>query len=73
VQARTRRDALDLAIREAAAAPAFAEGVARLVCLRGVSTLTALALTVELGAWRRFRPLSLGPLPRSGAERVIEW
>jgi transposase len=35
--------------------------VERLVCLRGVSTLTAFALTVELGDWRRFRPESLGP------------
>jgi transposase len=33
----------------------------RLVCLRGVSTLTAFALTVELGDWSRFRPASLGP------------
>jgi transposase len=61
VQARTRRDALDEAIAEAAAARPFAEIVARLVCLRGVSTLTALALTVELGDWQRFRPLALGP------------
>ena len=33
----------------------------RLVCLRGVSTLTALALSVELGDWERFRARSLGP------------
>jgi transposase len=61
VQAKTRRDALDRAIAEAAAAPPFAEVVGRLVCLRGVSTLTALALTVELGDWQRFSPLALGP------------
>ena len=41
--------------------PPFAEIVGRLCCLRGVSTLTALALTVELGDWQRFRPQSLGP------------
>ena len=29
--------------------------------MRGVSTLTALALRVELGDWGRFRPRSLGP------------
>ena len=29
--------------------------------MRGVATLTALALTVELGGWQRFRPQSLGP------------
>ena len=61
LQAKARRDALDVAIAEVAAEPSFAEVVARLVCLRGVSTLTALALTVELGDWNRFRPQSLGP------------
>jgi transposase len=35
--------------------------LSRLVCLRGVSTLTAFALTLELGDWHRFRPESLGP------------
>lgn len=61
VQAKTRRDALDRAIAELAAAAPFVDVVGRLVCLRGVSTLTALALTVELGDWTRFRPQSLGP------------
>jgi len=61
VQTKTRRDALDQAIVELAGAPPFAEVVGRLCCLRGVSTLTALALTVELGDWTRFRPQSLGP------------
>jgi transposase len=61
VDAKTRRDALDKAITELAATPAYVEVVERLVCLRGVSTLTAFALTVELGDWNRFRPESLGP------------
>jgi hypothetical protein len=61
LQAKTRRDALDRAIAELASGLPFADVVGRLVCLRGVSTLTALALTVELGDWRRFRPHSLGP------------
>ena len=61
LQAKTRRDALDVAIAELAAEPPFAEVVGRLCCLRGVSTLTALGLTVELGDWTRFRPQSLGP------------
>jgi transposase len=60
-QAKRRRDALDQAIVDLAAEPPFAEIVGRLCCLRGVSTLTALALTVELGDWTRFRPQSLGP------------
>jgi transposase len=58
---KTRRDALDAAIAELAAEPPFAEIVGRLCCLRGVSTLTAFGLTVELGDWNRFRPQALGP------------
>ena len=49
LEAKTRRDALDAAIAELAATQPYLEVVERLVCLRGVSTLTALALTVELG------------------------
>lgn len=60
-EAKTRRDALDKAIAELALSAAFADTVGRLVCLRGVSTLTAFALTVELGDWTRFRSQSLGP------------
>jgi transposase len=61
LDAKTRRDALDAAIAELAATPPYVDVVSRLVCLRGVSTLTAFALTVELGDWNRFRPASLGP------------
>jgi transposase len=61
LDAKTRRDALDNAITELAATPPYVDVVERLVCLRGVSTLTAFALTVELGDWHRFRPESLGP------------
>jgi transposase len=59
-QAKARRDALDRAIAETASDERFAAVVSRLCCLRGVSTLTALALTVELGDWHRFEPGSLG-------------
>jgi transposase len=61
LQIKTRRDTLDQAIAGLAATPPFAEIASRLCCLRGVSTLTALGLTVELGDWARFRPESLGP------------
>jgi transposase len=61
VQTKSRRDALDEAIAELALESPFAEVVGRLCCLRGISTLTALALTVEIGDWSRFRPQSLGP------------
>jgi transposase len=60
LDAKTRRDALDKAIAELASMPPYVDVVERLVCLRGVSTLTAFALTVELGDWRRFRPEALG-------------
>src|SRR4029077_20507106 len=61
IDAKTRRDTLDKAITELAASEPYVDVVERLVCLRGVSTLTAFALTVELGDWSRFRPESLGP------------
>src|SRR5205823_10344227 len=51
---------LDRAIIETASLPTYAGTVGRLCCLRGVSTLTALALTVELGDWHRFDPARLG-------------
>ena len=60
LHAKARRDRLDQAIAEVAEQPPFAEIVGRLCCLRGVATLTALALTVELGDWTRFRPQALG-------------
>jgi transposase len=75
LDAQSRRDALDQAISELAANEPHADVVSRLVCLRGVSTLTAFALTVELGDWHRFRPESLGPFlgltpsERSSGER----
>ena len=61
IDAKTRRDTLDKAIAELAASEPYVDIVERLVCLRGVSTLTAFALTVELGDWNRFRPESLAP------------
>jgi transposase len=75
LDAKTRRDALDTAITELAATSPYVDVVERLVCLRGVSTLTAFALTVELGDWRRFRPEALGaflgliPSENSSGER----
>ncbi len=58
--ARARRDRLDKKIAETAASPAFADAVHRLWCLRGVSVLTAFALTVEIGDWTRFTGSSVG-------------
>jgi hypothetical protein len=72
LDAKTRRDALDEAIAELAATPPYVDVVGRLVCLRGVSTLTAFALTVELGDWSRFRPQGARPLPRPHPERELK-
>lgn len=58
--AECRRDALDEAIAEQAARPQWAPVVSRLQCLRGVSTLTAFGLAVEVGDWPRFTGGSIG-------------
>jgi transposase len=55
-----RRDRLDQAITELAADSAFTPVVRRLGCLRGVSTLTAFGLAVEIGDWNRFTGRSIG-------------
>jgi transposase len=71
-----RRDALDAAItREAASAP-WAGVVGRLSCLRGIATLTAFGLAVEIGEWERFDGRSIGaylglvPSESSSGERT---
>jgi transposase len=75
LEAKARRDRLDCAIAGLAAEPPHLEVVGRLCCLRGVSTLTAFALTVELGDWNRFEPAGLGaflglvPSEQSGGEQ----
>jgi transposase len=55
-----RRAALDAAIAVEASEPLWAEVVGRLACLRGVSTLTAFGLAVEVGDWQRFSGRSIG-------------
>ena len=72
MQAKTRRDALDEAIVELAGEPPFAETSAGSAACAASGTLTALALTVELGDWKRFRPQSARPVPRAHAERGLE-
>lgn len=57
---RDRRDRLDQAITEMAGHCQYTAVVRRLSCLRGVSTLTAFGLAVEIGDWRRFTGASLG-------------
>jgi transposase len=55
-----RRARLDAAIAEMAADSEFTAVVDRLSCLRGVSTLTAFGLAVEIGDWHRLTGRSIG-------------
>lgn len=55
-----RRDRLDAAIEEMAADSEFTPTVHRLGCLRGVATLTAFGLAVEIGDWHRLTGRSIG-------------
>ena len=50
-----RIEGLERAIREAAEQGPWRELVARLRCLRGLDTLTALGIAVEIGDFSRFR------------------
>lgn len=55
-----RRTRLDREIIAMAAEAPFAAPVGRLECLRGVSTLTALGLCVEVADWHRFTGSTIG-------------
>lgn len=55
-----RRDRLDAAIGAMAVNSTFTSVVIRLSCLRGVSTLTAFGLAVEIGDWHRLTGRSIG-------------
>ena len=55
-----RRDRLDAAIAVMAADSAFTPVVVRLGCLRGISTLTAFGLAVEIGDWHRLTGSTIG-------------
>lgn len=72
-----RRQRLDTAITELVGDSEFTPLVRRLACLRGVSTLTAFALAVEIGDWHRFTGNTIGSFVglvpseySSGASRV---
>lgn len=55
-----RRDRLDEAITTMATDSEFTPVVTRLSCLRGISTLTAFGLAVEIGDWHRLTGRSIG-------------
>jgi transposase len=56
----SRRDLLDEQIGAMAATGDFATVVGRLRCLRGIDTLTAFGLAVEIGDWTRFTGRTIG-------------
>ena len=58
--AQSRHDRLDKAIIEMAHQGQWWPVVSRLQCLRGVSTLTAFSLAVEVGDWTRFSGNTIG-------------
>ncbi len=60
VLAAGRRDRLDAAIVAMACDSEFTPVVRRLSCLRGISTLTAFCLAVEIGDWDRFTGAGIG-------------
>jgi hypothetical protein len=72
LDAKTRRDALDKAIAELAATPPYVDVVERLVCLRGVSTLTAFALNRRARRLEQVPPGVARPLPRPHPERELK-
>ncbi|WP_396277456.1 IS110 family transposase [Glutamicibacter creatinolyticus] len=55
-----RRDRLDAQIELMATTSSYAPVVTALECLRGVGTLTAFGLAVEIGDWTRFTGNSIG-------------
>jgi hypothetical protein len=49
-----RRDTLERAITDLVPDSPWAQTVARLRCLRGIETLSAVGLCAEIGDWQRF-------------------
>ncbi|MFD7170140.1 IS110 family RNA-guided transposase [Streptomyces violascens] len=73
-----RRQRLEHAIEEAAADSPFAAVAGRLACLRGIGTLSAFGLAVEVGDWQRFTGATIGsylglvPSEESSGERRVQ-
>ncbi|WP_134773438.1 IS110 family transposase [Ornithinimicrobium flavum] len=60
VLASGRRDRLDEQVAVLATEGEYVPVASRLACLRGISTLTSVALAVEIGDWDRFTGSSIG-------------
>jgi hypothetical protein len=54
------RNRLGVLTEQMAADSEFTPVVRKLGCLRGIGTMTALALAVEVGDWQRFTGRSIG-------------
>ena len=66
-----RRDQVEADLAKLALSAPCAPAVARLRCLRGIDTLSALGLCAEIGEWDRFdHPDQLSVLPRDRPERA---
>jgi transposase len=67
LETENRLDRMSKAVRALADSPAWHDTVIRLSCLRGINTLTAVNLAVEIGDWHRFTgttiPAYLGLVP----------
>ncbi|MDH6293231.1 hypothetical protein M2275_008176 [Rhodococcus opacus] len=66
-----RRARLDVAIAVMATDSDYTPVVTRLGCLRGVSTLTAFGLAVEIGDWQRLTGSSIGAYLFAGAHQTL--
>ncbi|MDQ0078558.1 transposase [Arthrobacter oryzae] len=60
VETLDRRDRLDKAITKIAYESEYTPVVRALECLRGISTITAFGLAVEIGDWNRFTGRTIG-------------
>ena len=70
-QLELRRDTIEAAIAELVPASAWTQTVARLRCLRGIDTLSAVGLAAEIAEFQRFEhPRPADELPRDGPLRA---
>src|SRR3954453_11314515 len=66
-----RRELVARELEQIAPTCVWSETIARLRCLRGINTLTALGLCAEIGDWNRFEhPDSIGQVRRTGPVRA---
>ncbi|MCL1846531.1 MAG: IS110 family transposase [Coriobacteriia bacterium] len=73
-QANQKKKRLDEQIKVRATDGLYAERVARIQCIRGIGTLIAFSIVVEIGGFNRFPECSgIHVLPGACADRKLEW